>query len=158
MGKRQKQLSPKQTDFINKQKLFFVATAMSEGRINLSPKGMDAFRVIDPGKVVWLNLTGSGNETATHLLENGRNSREAGKLLKCISSWCSLPVGWGCRLCHTKKTGRNWWNGRATRDRRACGITWNKKTSSAWTAMILVYLKVDEIENPDDLSMSGFLN
>ena len=40
---------------------------MAEGRINLSPKGMDAFRVIDAGRVVWLNLTGSGNETATHL-------------------------------------------------------------------------------------------
>lgn len=45
---------------------------MSEGRINLSPKGMDAFRVIDAGKVAWLNLTGSGNETATHLLHSPR--------------------------------------------------------------------------------------
>ncbi len=67
MGKRQKQLTPALKEFIRNQKIFFVATAMAEGRINLSPKGMDAFRVIDEGKVVWLNLTGSGNETATHL-------------------------------------------------------------------------------------------
>ncbi|MBT8223601.1 MAG: pyridoxamine 5'-phosphate oxidase family protein [Eudoraea sp.] len=67
MGKRQKRLSPTQIDFISQQKIFFVSTAMAEGRINLSPKGMDAFRVIDESKVVWLNLTGSGNETATHL-------------------------------------------------------------------------------------------
>ncbi len=72
MGKRQKQLSPKLTDFISQQKIFFVATAMAEGRINLSPKGMDAFRVIDEGKVVWLNLTGSGNETAAHLQHTPR--------------------------------------------------------------------------------------
>ena len=45
---------------------------MAEGRINLSPKGMDSLRVIDSRKVLWLNLTGSGNETATHLLHNGR--------------------------------------------------------------------------------------
>lgn len=56
-----------QIEFIKKQKVFFVATAMSEGRINLSPKGMDTFRVLGPNQIVWLNLTGSGNETATHL-------------------------------------------------------------------------------------------
>ena len=72
MGKRQQQLSPALIKFIGKQKLFFVATAMSEGRINLSPKGMDAFRVINAEKVVWVNLTGSGNETATHLLHAPR--------------------------------------------------------------------------------------
>ena len=49
-----------------------MATAMAEGRINLSPKGMDSLRVIDEGKVVWLNLTGSGNETATHLRHTPR--------------------------------------------------------------------------------------
>ena len=58
--------------FIEKQKIFFVATAPSNGRINLSPKGMDSFRVINENKVLWLNVTGSGNETAAHLLENNR--------------------------------------------------------------------------------------
>jgi hypothetical protein len=72
MGKRQEQLSPKLTGFIKEQKIFFVGTARSEGTVNISPKGMDSFRVISPQKVVWLNLTGSGNETATHLLENNR--------------------------------------------------------------------------------------
>jgi hypothetical protein len=58
--------------FIGNQKLFFVGTARAEGRINISPKGMDTFKVIDSNKIVWLNLTGSGNETAAHLLENDR--------------------------------------------------------------------------------------
>ena len=59
-------------DFISRQHLFFVGTAGTEGRINVSPKGLDTLRVLDPSRVVWLNLTGSGNETAAHVLENSR--------------------------------------------------------------------------------------
>jgi hypothetical protein len=58
--------------FIRAQKIFFVATAPAAGRINLSPKGMDSLRVLDRSAVAWLNLTGSGNETAAHVAENGR--------------------------------------------------------------------------------------
>ena len=59
--------------FIGEQKMFFTATAPVEGRINLSPKGMDTFRCLDEGRrVAYLDLTGSGNETAAHLAENGR--------------------------------------------------------------------------------------
>lgn len=67
MGKRLKKLSPRLISFIEKQPLFFVATAMQDGRINLSPKGLDSFRVLSETQILWLNLTGSGNETATHL-------------------------------------------------------------------------------------------
>ncbi len=66
------ELSTSHIEFIQKQKMFFVGTAGAEGFINVSPKGMDSFRVIDNLKVVWLNLTGSGNETAAHVLENNR--------------------------------------------------------------------------------------
>jgi len=59
--------------FIGEQKMFFTATAPADGRINLSPKGMDTFRCLDGGRrVAYLDLTGSGNETAAHLGENGR--------------------------------------------------------------------------------------
>ena len=58
--------------FIGEQKVFFTATAPEDGRINLSPKGMDTFRCIDDRTVAYLDLTGSGNETAAHLAENGR--------------------------------------------------------------------------------------
>lgn len=58
--------------FIARQKLFFVATAAPGAHINLSPKGLDTLRVLGPNRVVWLNLTGSGNETAAHLREDGR--------------------------------------------------------------------------------------
>lgn len=58
--------------FIERQKLFFVATAPADGRVNLSPKGLDTLRVLDERTVVYLDLTGSGNETAAHVTENGR--------------------------------------------------------------------------------------
>ncbi|MBT2968454.1 MAG: pyridoxamine 5'-phosphate oxidase [gamma proteobacterium symbiont of Ctena orbiculata] len=72
MGKKYDQISEKHIDFIIRQQIFFVATGASEGRINLSPKGLDSLRIVNPNQVVWLNLTGSGNETATHLMEDGR--------------------------------------------------------------------------------------
>ena len=61
-------------EFIERQKMFFVATApLSTGtHINLSPKGLDSFRVLSPNKVCYMDITGSGNETSAHLLENGR--------------------------------------------------------------------------------------
>ena len=65
-------LSKRQQTFINEQKIFFVATAPKEGRINLSPKGMDSLIVFNERRVLWLNVTGSGNETAAHVLENKR--------------------------------------------------------------------------------------
>ena len=67
-----KRLTPGQIEFIRVQPVFFVATAACEGRVNVSPKGMDTLRVLDPGRVVWLNLTGSGNETAAHVAASGR--------------------------------------------------------------------------------------
>lgn len=67
-----KTITAEMRQFIGDQKVFFVATVPHEGRINLSPKGMDTFRVISRNRVLYLDLTGSGNETAAHLLENGR--------------------------------------------------------------------------------------
>ncbi|MGA8047933.1 MAG: pyridoxamine 5'-phosphate oxidase family protein [Dermatophilaceae bacterium] len=58
--------------FIESQHVFFVATAARDGRVNVSPKGLDTLRVLAPDRVVWLNLTGSGNETAAHVLDSGR--------------------------------------------------------------------------------------
>ncbi len=72
MAKQLPEIDSKLIAFIENQKVFFVATAATDGRINLSPKGMDTLRVLSPKKIVWLNLTGSGNETAAHLLKNNR--------------------------------------------------------------------------------------
>jgi len=58
--------------FIEQQHMFFVASAPANGRINLSPKGMDTFRCLDASTVAYLDLTGSGNETSAHILDNGR--------------------------------------------------------------------------------------
>lgn len=60
--------------FIITQKIFFVGTAplSSTGHVNLSPKGLDSFRILSPHRVGYLDVTGSGNETSAHLQENGR--------------------------------------------------------------------------------------
>jgi hypothetical protein len=59
--------------FIAAQPMFFVATAPEDGRINMSPKGLEGcFAILGPNRVAFLNLTGSGNETAAHLRQNGR--------------------------------------------------------------------------------------
>lgn len=58
--------------FIARQPVFFVATAAEAARINLSPKGMDSFRVLSPGRVAYVDYGGSGNETHAHLAADGR--------------------------------------------------------------------------------------
>jgi hypothetical protein len=65
-------LTEKQIAMIAAQPVFFVATAACDGRINLSPKGYDTFRVLSPTRVAYLDLGGSGNETHAHLAADGR--------------------------------------------------------------------------------------
>lgn len=74
MGKMSDQILEDHKSFIEKQHLFFVSTApLSEkGHINLSPKGLDSFRVLSSNRVVYMDIIGSGNETSAHILENGR--------------------------------------------------------------------------------------
>ena len=74
MGKFSDAIQPAHREFIGKQHLFFVGTAplSAEGHINISPKGMDTFRLLSDNKVAYLDVIGSGNETSAHTLENGR--------------------------------------------------------------------------------------
>jgi hypothetical protein len=72
MAKFVTELNDDLKSFIAEQKMYFVATAPQEGRINLSPKGMDTLRIVDDKTVAYLDMTGSGNETAAHVDENGR--------------------------------------------------------------------------------------
>ena len=72
MAQQRRDISEALITFIEAQQVFFVGTAPQEGRINVSPKGTDSLKVVSPTRVVWLNLTGSGNETAAHIAENGR--------------------------------------------------------------------------------------
>ena len=75
-------LEDRHREFIAAQKLFFTATGTPRSRLNLSPKGMDSLRVIDPQRVAYLDLTGSGNETAAHLKHDGRMTL----------MWCSFDA------------------------------------------------------------------
>ena len=72
MGKQYEALSESLIDFISEQNIFFVGTATSDSRVNVSPKGMDSFRVLNNSRVIWLNVTGSGNETSAHVQQNPR--------------------------------------------------------------------------------------
>jgi len=65
-------LSDARIDFIRAQPMFFVATAAHTGTVNVSPKGMDTLRILGPDRIAWLNLTGSGNETAAHVAASAR--------------------------------------------------------------------------------------
>lgn len=67
MGTRYDQIEPALQRFIEKQHIFFTGTAGPTGRVNVSPKGMDSLRVLGPNRIIWRNMTGSGNETAPHL-------------------------------------------------------------------------------------------
>lgn len=74
MAQHYDSLTPKLQDFIAQQQLFFVASAplSADGHVNLSPKGLDSFRILSPHGVAYLDVTGSGNETSAHVQENGR--------------------------------------------------------------------------------------
>ena len=72
MAQQFAEISERLSAFISEQKIFFVATAAADGRINLSPKGMNSLKVLGENRVIWLNVTGSGNETAAHVQENPR--------------------------------------------------------------------------------------
>jgi len=65
-------LNDKHIKFIQAQHIFFTASAANESLINLSPKGMDSFAVINDKTVAYLDMTGSGNETAAHIHKDGR--------------------------------------------------------------------------------------
>jgi hypothetical protein len=72
MGQQFSELSEKHVKFIAEQKIYFVGTATADSKINISPKGMDSLRILDGKTVAWLNLTGSGNETAAHVQTHPR--------------------------------------------------------------------------------------
>lgn len=69
MGRQYSEIPDKLQRFISEQKIYFVATAGAGGRVNVSPKGMESLRILNGNRVVWLSVTGSGNETSAHVQE-----------------------------------------------------------------------------------------
>ncbi|MHB0990933.1 MAG: pyridoxamine 5'-phosphate oxidase family protein [Burkholderiales bacterium] len=67
MAKRYEELSDELIAFILEQKIYFVGTATSDSRVNISPKGMNSLRILGKNRAIWLNVTGSGNETSAHV-------------------------------------------------------------------------------------------
>jgi hypothetical protein len=82
MGKVHDGISDELASWLRSQPVFFVATAplSAEGRLNLSPRGLDCLSVLGPHRVAWVDLTGSGVETVAHLRENGR----------IVVMWCAF--------------------------------------------------------------------
>ena len=72
MAKQYSELSDKHIEFIEAQKVFFVGTATADSKVNISPKGLDSLRVGNRRSILWLNVTGSGNETAAHVQSHPR--------------------------------------------------------------------------------------
>jgi hypothetical protein len=73
MGRTYDTLDEPLIGFLRAQHVFFVATAPADGgHVNVSPKGLDTFTVLDPRTVAYLDLTGSGVETIAHVRQNGR--------------------------------------------------------------------------------------
>lgn len=74
MGKEFQEIDGRMQRWIERQRLFFVSTAplADDGRINCSPKGLDALRVLAPRQIAYVDTGGSGIETVAHLKENGR--------------------------------------------------------------------------------------
>ncbi|MEJ1990531.1 MAG: pyridoxamine 5'-phosphate oxidase family protein [Maritimibacter sp.] len=102
MAKQFDALDDAHQSFIAAQHLFFTGTAAADGRVNVSPKGMDSLRVLGPNRIIWLNYTGSGNETAAHLAEVNRMTL----------MWCSfekrpliLRVYGSARTLHPRDAG-----------------------------------------------------
>src|SRR5580704_17502951 len=72
MSKMFTRIVPSLKEFIERQHMFFTASAAADSRVNVSPKGSDCLRVIGPNAVAYLDQTGSGNEAAAHLRADGR--------------------------------------------------------------------------------------
>jgi pyridoxamine 5'-phosphate oxidase-like protein len=92
-------IEPAHATFIQQQHIFFTASAAATGRVNVSPRGADAFRVLGPNAVAYLDETGSGNETAAHLRASGRLTimfcgfEAAPMILRLYGQGRSLPRG-----------------------------------------------------------------
>lgn len=82
MGKQFDRIEDAHKTFIEAQHMFFTGSAAPDGKVNISPKGQDCLRVLGPNRILWRNLTGSGNETAGHLLEHPR----------VTLMWCSFTT------------------------------------------------------------------
>ncbi len=80
MAKQFDSFSDDHTQFVAEQHIIFVGSAAQDGRVNISPKGMDSVRIVGPNRLMWRNLTGSGNETAGHLR----------KVNRMTVMWCSF--------------------------------------------------------------------
>lgn len=72
MGKQFTSIEPNHHDFIQKQRIFFVASAAADSHVNVSPKDAASLRILDANRVAYLDQTGSGNETAAHSRAEGR--------------------------------------------------------------------------------------
>ncbi|MEO8604842.1 MAG: pyridoxamine 5'-phosphate oxidase family protein [bacterium] len=101
MGQVHDAIDERLAAFLTAQHLFFVGTAPAgaEGHVNVSPKGLDSFRILDPRTVAYLDLTGSGIETAAHLRDNGRITflfcafEGAPKIVRLYGRGEVLPIG-----------------------------------------------------------------
>ena len=101
MAKQFPTMTPAHREFLAKQRIFFTATATAASRVNISPRPTDALRVLDDRTVLYLDLTGSGSETAAHLRADGRITlmfcafEEPPNILRLYGQGASFPRSTG---------------------------------------------------------------
>src|SRR5262245_194255 len=105
MGKRFSEITPELQHFIEKQPMFFVASAplSAGGHVNISPKGLDTFLMLGPQRIGYLDITGSGNETAAHVMENERLT-----IMFCAFSGPPQIVRLYCRARVVVRVNKEW--------------------------------------------------
>jgi hypothetical protein len=150
MAKFYPALTPELRDFITRQHLFFVATAPREGRVNVSPKGLDSLRILTDNRVAYIDHTGSSNETAAHVLDNGRITLmfcsfaadplilrlygEGVSVQPAHREWAQPHVAAGRRYTNTWGSATPCRAGPTKKARKECAPIATKKTGSASTA------------------------
>ncbi len=102
MAKQHAALSDDHQAFLLRQKVFFTASGTADSRINLSPKGLDCLRVLDPLRICWMDVTGSGAETAAHMAADGRLT-----VMTCAFEGTPLILRlYGRGTCHRRDSER----------------------------------------------------
>ena len=102
MAKQFHALSDDHQAFLLRQKVFFTASGTADSRINLSPKGLDCLRVLDATTICWMDVTGSGAETAAHMAADGRLT-----VMACAFEGTPLILrAYGRGACHRRDSAR----------------------------------------------------
>ena len=156
MGTVRQSIDPPLEAWLGRQHMFFVATAPRDGagHVNLSPKGLDTFRVLGPNRVAYLDLTGSGVETIAHLRENGRVT-----LMFCAFEGPPRIVRlYGRGLGAHERRIRSSTSWRTSSTGYPAGVRSSRSTSSAWRTRAATRCRCTSTRGPRERLLEWAVN